>query len=526
MKLFHGTSSKKLSIIKKDGLLNPFLTNDIKLAEYYADLTSEMDESSPVILEVEVNKNFLVYDKAAMDEPVLVPEKQRDQAWEKAAREHPEWVKNGFICIPKNAWEYSLVGVHSVQYRGIIPANKIKNKDPSILSKKYTGAPSVDSYPVTTSILRSGIEIDTSGMWTKKKSARNFTMHSLDTKTSTSKSWAKRSTSNQLPNFAIVLTRSSPTKKFWKRLGTCPNPSDRKSITTAALSPTLKNFEVRADSLGGPGYGLSQPSPHQNGSDTPVREDSLPAGAPMAIHEMNRRGVEVKEALMIRPYYLDMKTQTPKKQYPTLSAILAAEAKEERTLEEAEKAQGMEKLGIASPEEFAVKFKGKLQELAEEHGIGDAIAYSFRSRKIELIGSDAILLLDYDMNALYTRPMYPVDVDGMIELDEEDLESEETEETEETETEETEEPEAEETEEAESAVHAGMNLSPDEPFDDETSAEEFNEWLHKLRQVWESYEGKPVPHFGKADEDGGANYRKDWANLVQAMEKFLIAYYG
>jgi len=232
----------------------------------------------------------------------------------------------------------------------------------------------------------------------------------------------------------------------------------------------MSKAKVKADTNGGPGYGLSQNSPFQSGSDMTAREDSLPAGAPMAIHEQNKHPPEIKEALMIRPYYLDMKTQKFDPKYPTLSTLLeqdvypqinkalAAEGDEEplepemietdpaegepamevvpgepESMEdkEAEKAAGLAKLGVESPEEFATKYKGKIQELAEEHGIGDAIAYSFRSKKIELIGSDAILLLDYDMNPLHTRPMYPVE-EGMVaepmEEEEEETEEEESEE--------------------------------------------------------------------------------------------------
>ena len=234
-----------------------------------------------------------------------------------------------------------------------------------------------------------------------------------------------------------------------------------------------RNVEaVLADTNGGPGYGLQQNSPYQSGSDMQAREDSLPAGAPMAIHEMNQHAPKIKEALLIRPYYLDMKTQKFNPQYPTLARVmetdayplvqklLAAEGDEEPLElemietdpaegepamevapegegegdQEAEKAAGLAKLGIEAPEDFATKYKGQIQELAEEHGIGDPIAYSFRSRKIELIGSDAILLLDYDMNALHTRPMYPVE-EGMVEepAEEEAEESEgEEEESEET----------------------------------------------------------------------------------------------
>jgi hypothetical protein len=60
MKLFHGTSSKKLEKIKTDGLTNPYLTDNYDIAAYYARETSDGDESSPIVIEVDVNEDFLL----------------------------------------------------------------------------------------------------------------------------------------------------------------------------------------------------------------------------------------------------------------------------------------------------------------------------------------------------------------------------------------------------------------------------------------------------------------------------------
>jgi len=214
-------------------------------------------------------------------------------------------------------------------------------------------------------------------------------------------------------------------------------------------------------------FELAQPSPHQSGADrSGGQEDELPAVRDtIELGGIDAKPFEAKEALMIRPYYLDMKTQKLNDSYPTLSLLLEQGAypavqtlltadegeesmdppemiqtdpavSEEPPMEmsppdaggddatkEAEKAANMEKLGITSPEEFATKFKGPIQQLAEEHGIGDAIAYSFRTHKIEVIGTDAMLLLDYNMKVLHTRPMYPVEVeDNTVELNPDDVE--------------------------------------------------------------------------------------------------------
>jgi hypothetical protein len=76
---------------------------------------------------------------------------------------------------------------------------------------------------------------------------------------------------------------------------------------------------------------------------------------------------------------------------------------------EQQKADNMAKLQIESPDEFGIKYKGELHQMAEEHGVGDILGYSFRTRKIELIGTEKVLLLDYDLKPLHTREIYPVE---------------------------------------------------------------------------------------------------------------------
>lgn len=124
---YHGTSSVKLNFIKTNGLLNPYLCNNVELAKYYANESVEEHGGSPIILEVRVlNVSNLRYDNAAMNEPVMSDEDDRDASWEKAELEHPEWVHGDTITIPTKEWEYSLDGVGSVKYEGIIPLSDIK----------------------------------------------------------------------------------------------------------------------------------------------------------------------------------------------------------------------------------------------------------------------------------------------------------------------------------------------------------------------------------------------------------------
>lgn len=85
-------------------------------------------------------------------------------------------------------------------------------------------------------------------------------------------------------------------------------------------------------------------------------------------------------------------------------------AEEGRPDREAQKQANMEKLEIESPEQFGIKNKGLLQSMAEEHGIGDLLGYSFRTNKIEVIGTEKILLIDYDLKPLHTRDVIGIDL--------------------------------------------------------------------------------------------------------------------
>lgn len=127
MEFFHGTSTKRLDDIRKKGLIEPYLTSSKKLAEYYAGCCCDDDNGEPVVLKVTItNENLLRHDHNAMDEPVDVNgdnlEELRQEAWDKAAKEHPEWhnKETDTISIPKTEWKISLEAVLSVWYEGTI----------------------------------------------------------------------------------------------------------------------------------------------------------------------------------------------------------------------------------------------------------------------------------------------------------------------------------------------------------------------------------------------------------------------
>lgn len=126
MRFFHGTDSSALVRIGKGGLKNPFLTNAIDLARYYAGESSVQNGGIPVVLQVTVRDGSLLrYDGAAMSEPVMAKEESRDTAWNQASIDHPEWVKGKLLFVPRDAWTVSMDGVGSAWYEGVIPPRDI-----------------------------------------------------------------------------------------------------------------------------------------------------------------------------------------------------------------------------------------------------------------------------------------------------------------------------------------------------------------------------------------------------------------
>ena len=121
MILYHGTSSVLMPSIRKIGIHRPCLAESYEIAEYYAEEAVADCGGEKEVLEIQIrDTSKLRYDGAAMDEPVMTGEDQRDAAWDKAAVEHPEWVERKIIMIPREAWWVSLEGAGSVWFEGTI----------------------------------------------------------------------------------------------------------------------------------------------------------------------------------------------------------------------------------------------------------------------------------------------------------------------------------------------------------------------------------------------------------------------
>lgn len=96
--------------------------------------------------------------------------------------------------------------------------------------------------------------------------------------------------------------------------------------------------------------------------------------------------------------------------YPSVDAAIESESYPvtEKALEGGivEDNDHLEKLGIENAEEFGVKYKGQLDILAEEHDLGDLIAYALTDYGIIIWGTDNVLKTDYSFENPDIKPAY------------------------------------------------------------------------------------------------------------------------
>lgn len=125
---YHGTCREIYrEVVETGGLRNVYLAKNPDLAKYYAsEVDGELGGGGPIVLEVIVPAlNRLQYDANSMDEPVMASEDQVQEAWDKAAQVHPEWIKNDMVIIPSSEWEISWDAVGAAFYSGSIPLNHV-----------------------------------------------------------------------------------------------------------------------------------------------------------------------------------------------------------------------------------------------------------------------------------------------------------------------------------------------------------------------------------------------------------------
>jgi hypothetical protein len=125
-KLLHGTSTVLLGGIRANGLINPYLTDDRQIADYFAQEAAETAGGSPIVIEVSVEQAaHLRPDYAMYQEPLwqvkAMHQITSDDDWHQQLDQEE-------IPYPKSVtdWATSLSTVHSVRYEGTIPAKNIK----------------------------------------------------------------------------------------------------------------------------------------------------------------------------------------------------------------------------------------------------------------------------------------------------------------------------------------------------------------------------------------------------------------
>ena len=130
--LLHGTSSANRETLFKEGLREPFLTDNADQAAYYALEAVDEKGGSPILLQVQVDPKFLRYDGAAMDEPVgcdglsiSALEEKVQRAWNAAVKKNPKWKEHGYVVIPETEYQISLKTVGSCWAQCVIPPAQI-----------------------------------------------------------------------------------------------------------------------------------------------------------------------------------------------------------------------------------------------------------------------------------------------------------------------------------------------------------------------------------------------------------------
>lgn len=105
------------------------------------------------------------------------------------------------------------------------------------------------------------------------------------------------------------------------------------------------------------------------------------------------------------------KDQQAESQYPAVDKAMKSDLVEEK--------DNLHRLGIETEEEFGLKFKGKLDQLAEEHDLGDMMGYALLPTHIIIWGSENCMELTYDLEDPMVNPVYYFDVGAAPEEQEE-----------------------------------------------------------------------------------------------------------
>jgi len=126
VRLYHGTNSDQLPAIRKRGLLNPYLSNVLEVAQQYAEAAD--GGGDPVVITVDVDPSLLRVDRPSLVEPVGYGEytgedmEQRvSDALDELGEQRPECVlEPGLVEPPDDAYWVTLEACGTAQAEGVV----------------------------------------------------------------------------------------------------------------------------------------------------------------------------------------------------------------------------------------------------------------------------------------------------------------------------------------------------------------------------------------------------------------------
>lgn len=125
MILYHGTSTRFLEALEREGLKDVYLTDLEDMASYFAQETAEMSGGAPVVIEIDLdNTGCLEPDMSMYREPLTFV---KDKHGVDSDHEWAEAVQRGQIRYPQDRqdWKASLDSVSSVICRGTISWGRV-----------------------------------------------------------------------------------------------------------------------------------------------------------------------------------------------------------------------------------------------------------------------------------------------------------------------------------------------------------------------------------------------------------------
>ena len=139
-KFYHATATEKLASIRENGLnAGCYLTNNLNMAEYYAETVADED-LTPVIIEIDgdaLDTSAIKPDRPGIEEPIMSVVRDMHQLNRYASE---EWVANQWSKSKKD-WKASLDIIGCVRYAAVIPVRALTFETVDDLGSEPAQAP-------------------------------------------------------------------------------------------------------------------------------------------------------------------------------------------------------------------------------------------------------------------------------------------------------------------------------------------------------------------------------------------------